>query len=84
MMIEVFNTSVANSAVFGPQRTYAVTSVAQTGKHQVTFLPLVKVWDLFDGSIVTIRVKCHITWISTIGHNPTEPHQQIPIDEAVV
>jgi hypothetical protein len=54
MMVKVLNTSVTNSAVFGPQWTQAVTSVAQMGEHYVTFFPLVKVWYLFYGSIVTI------------------------------
>jgi hypothetical protein len=83
-MVKVCNASVADSAVLGTQRTQASTSVAQTGEYYVTFLPLVKVWNLFDGMIVTIWVKSHVTWILTIGHHPTEPHQQIPIDEAVV
>jgi hypothetical protein len=54
VMIKVLNTSVTNSAVFGPQRTQTATSVTQSGKYYVTFLQLVKVWDLFNGSIVTI------------------------------
>lgn len=58
--------------------------MAQPGKYYVTFLPLVVVWDLFNSSIVTVRVNRYITWIPTVGHNPTEPHQYIPVDEAVV
>lgn len=83
-MIEVGHTSVADPAVFGPERTKATTGVAESLEELATFVPLGEERDLLDGAVVVVGVGLDVARVLSVGGEPTHPHNDVPVDETVV
>lgn len=42
------------------------------------------VTDMLDGSVVAVGIERYVAWISTVGNNPAQPHEEVPVDETVM
>lgn len=58
--------------------------MTQPGQHSLALLPLVEEWYLPDRGVVAVSVERHIARVPTVRHTPADPHQDVPVDEAVV
>jgi hypothetical protein len=53
-------------------------------------IALVKIWlkkliiHLSDCSVVALRVERDATRVSSVGHDPANPHHKVPVDEAIM
>lgn len=83
-MVEVRDTSVAYPAVFRSERSETSAGMTKTIQDGVSLLPLVKVGNLLDGTVVGIGIQRQIAWITTVCYDPADPHHDVPEDEAVV
>lgn len=70
--------------MFGAQRTQTAAAVTQTGQAEIAFFPLFKVRYLLDGAIILIGGLRYVAGIATIRYYPADPHDNVPVDEAVV
>ena len=83
-MIKILDASVADPAVLGAQRSQTATRVAQSCQHSLPLLPFVKVRDLSDGRVIAVRVERDVARIPSVSDAPAQPHQYVPVDEAIV
>ena len=83
-MVEVRHAPIAYAAVLRPQWPQTATAVAEPGQNDVSLLPLVKVRDLLDRPVVGVGVEWDVAGIAPVRYDPANPHDRIPVDEAVV
>lgn len=83
-MIEIRDAAIAYAAMFGAQWTQAAATMAQSREAEIAFLPFLKIRYLLDGSIILIGCLRYIARITAIGNDPADPHDNVPIDEAIM
>lgn len=85
MVIELRDTSIADSTVFCPVGSDHATRVTQAKHIALSLaLPLVVIRDLFDGTMVFARVLGQEPRVLLVGHQQTHPHDQVHHQEGVV
>lgn len=84
VVIEIGNTTIADSAMLCTKWTETSAAVTQTGQYDVSFFPLVEVRYLFYRSVIGIAVLGNVSGISSVRDYPRDPHQDVPVNKTVV
>lgn len=78
------HTPIAHTAMLCAKWSQATATMAKPCQTDISFLPFFKVRNLSNGSIVLIRVQWDVTGVTSICNDPTNPHNNIPIDKAIM